>query len=162
VRGGRARARGRSWGRGAATPTGASDSGTGHRGSAGSPRRPRPAERRSGDRHSLSRHAYPRRGSRGNPAIARSGVRRELARAAGATINEGELAQAEGALMAAELAHKTRLVAHAAFPGANHLDEALASARAAMAAAHQAGAPFLLLSSTTVYGRPRNLPCEEG
>jgi nucleoside-diphosphate-sugar epimerase len=31
-----------------------------------------------------------------------------------------------------------------------------------MAAALQAGAPFLLLSSTTVYGRPRNLPCEEG
>src|SRR5919108_826428 len=30
-----------------------------------------------------------------------------------------------------------------------------------MAAALQARAPFLLLSSTAVYGRPRNLPCEE-
>ena len=49
-----------------------------------------------------------------------------------------------------------------AFPGAGLEEEALASARAAMAAALAAGAPYLLLSSCTVYGRPRNLPCEEG
>jgi nucleoside-diphosphate-sugar epimerase len=95
-------------------------------------------------------------------ALDRPGSDFAVARAAGAAVSEGELAQPEGALLAAELARKARLVAHAAFPGANHLDEALASVRAAMAAAQQAGAPFLLLSSTTVYGRPRNLPCEEG
>src|SRR5207237_578658 len=60
------------------------------------------------------------------------------------------------------LAKGAGLVAHAAFPGAGLKEEALASARAAMAAALAAGAPLLLLSSCTVYGRPRNLPCEEG
>src|SRR5207302_6469082 len=54
------------------------------------------------------------------------------------------------------------LVAHAAFPGAALHDEAVAMVRASMAAALAAGAPLLLLSSCTVYGRPRNLPCEEG
>ena len=73
-----------------------------------------------------------------------------------------ELDQPEGALSAAELARGTELVLHAAFPGADQLEEALTTVRAVMAAALQAGAPFLLLSSTSVYGRPRNLPCEEG
>ncbi|HUJ24849.1 MAG TPA: NAD(P)-dependent oxidoreductase, partial [Myxococcales bacterium] len=63
---------------------------------------------------------------------------------------------------AAELAKGVALVAHAAFPGADKPQEALQTLHAAMAAALQAQAPFLLLSSTTVYGRPRNLPCEEG
>ena len=84
------------------------------------------------------------------------------ARAAGAIVAETELTTPEGALKAAELARGAALVAHAAFPGAAEREEALVSVRAAMAAALQAGAPFLLLSSTTVYGRPRNLPCEEG
>jgi len=84
------------------------------------------------------------------------------ARLAGATVSAAELAQPDGALAAAELASGARLIAHAAYPGPNELYEALASARAAMAAALQARASFLLLSSTSVYGRPRNLPCEEG
>jgi nucleoside-diphosphate-sugar epimerase len=82
--------------------------------------------------------------------------------AAGAMVAPVELAQAEGALAAAEAARGTQLVAHAAFPGADEREEALASVRGAMAAALNAGAPLLLLSSCTVYGRPRNLPCEEG
>jgi 2-alkyl-3-oxoalkanoate reductase len=84
------------------------------------------------------------------------------AAAAGARVELIELAQPEGALAAAELAKGTQLVAHAAFPGADEREESLVTVRAAMAAALQAGAPFLLLSSSTVYGRPRNLPCEEG
>src|SRR2546422_8393976 len=84
------------------------------------------------------------------------------ARLAGATVSAAELAQPDGALAAAELASGARLIAHAAYPGPNELYEALASARAAMAAALQARASFLLLSSPSVYGRPRNLPSEEG
>lgn len=85
-----------------------------------------------------------------------------IASAAGAQTALVELARPDGALAAAELAKGTSLVAHAAFPGAELREEALSSVRAAMAAALQARAPFLLLSSTSVYGRPRNLPCEEG
>jgi 2-alkyl-3-oxoalkanoate reductase len=95
-------------------------------------------------------------------AVDRPGSDCSIAQAAGAAVSAAELSQPEGALATAELANGTRLVAHAAFPGANEQDEALASVRGAMAAALQAGAPFLLLSSTSVYGRPRNLPCEEG
>ena len=95
-------------------------------------------------------------------AVDRPGSDCSIAKDAGAAVSAAELSQPEGALAAAELANGTRLVAHAAFPGANEQDEALASVRGAMAAALQAGAPFLLLSSTSVYGRPRNLPCEEG
>src|SRR5260370_13722756 len=82
--------------------------------------------------------------------------------AGGAEPIVAEVSGPEGSLGAAEGARGAQLVAHAAFPGAAELDEALAGVRGAMAAALQAGAPFLLLSSTTVYGRPRNLPCEEG
>ena len=95
-------------------------------------------------------------------ALDRPGSDLAPALAAGAQAAFTELTAPEGALQVAELARGTRLVAHAAFPGAGELEGALASVRAAMAAAVQAGAPFLLLSSTTVYGRPRNLPCEEG
>ncbi|HET9753291.1 MAG TPA: NAD(P)-dependent oxidoreductase [Myxococcales bacterium] len=95
-------------------------------------------------------------------ALDRPGTDCAAAGRAGAQLAAAELTEPEGALAAAELAKGTRLVAHAAFPGAGHREAALASLRASMAAAVQAGAPFLLLSSTTVYGRPRNLPCEEG
>ena len=95
-------------------------------------------------------------------AMDRPGSDLTAARAAGAVTSEAELALPEGALFAAELAKGVALVAHAAFPSVAQHDEALAMARAAMAAALAAGAPLLLLSSTTVYGRPRNLPCEEG
>ncbi len=95
-------------------------------------------------------------------AVDRPGADLSEARAAGAAPSEAQLGSPEGALFAAELAKGTGLVAHAAFPGAGLKEEALASARAAMAAALAAGAPLLLLSSCTVYGRPRNLPCEEG
>src|SRR2546422_7259721 len=92
-------------------------------------------------------------------ALDRPGSDFTAARAAGALVGEAELSQPDGALAAAELAGHARLIAHAAFPAANDVPAALAPARAAMAAALQAGAPLLLLSSTTVYGRPRNLPC---
>jgi len=95
-------------------------------------------------------------------ALDRPGSDSSAARAAGAETSEVELAQPEGALQAAQLAKGTKLVAHAAFPVGSEREEALGSVRGAMAAALQAGAPFLLLSSTSVYGRPRNLPCEEG
>jgi nucleoside-diphosphate-sugar epimerase len=95
-------------------------------------------------------------------AVDRPGSDLSAARAAGAIASEAQLALPEGALFAAELAKGARLVAHAAFPAVGQREEALAMARAAMAAALAAGAPLLLLSSTTVYGRPRNLPCEEG
>ena len=95
-------------------------------------------------------------------ALDRPGSDLSIAEAAGATSATAELSHAEGALQSAALAKGASLVAHAAFPGADQPEEALAGARAAMAAALEAGAPFLLLSSTTVYGRPRNLPCEEG
>jgi len=95
-------------------------------------------------------------------ALDRPGSDLPSAGAPGVAPSEAQLATPEGALFAAELAKGTTLVAHAAFPGGGLTEEALASARAAMAAALAAGAPFLLLSSCTVYGRPRNLPCEEG
>jgi len=95
-------------------------------------------------------------------AVDRPGADLSEARAVGAAPSEAQLGSPEGALFAAELAKGAGLVAHAAFPGAALKEEALASARAAMAAALAAGAPLLLLSSCTVYGRPRNLPCEEG
>src|SRR5207248_2726715 len=57
------------------------------------------------------------------------------ARLAGAAVSAVELGQPEGALAAAELASGVRLIAHAAYPGPNEIFEALASARAAMAAA---------------------------
>ena len=97
-------------------------------------------------------------------ALDRPGAECAEARAAGASVHAAELARPEGALFAAGLARGAALVAHAAFPGAAASDRerALAMVRAACAAAHAAGAPLVLLSSCSVYGRPRNLPCEEG
>ena len=95
-------------------------------------------------------------------AIDRPGSECAAALAAGAGVTQVELSRPDGALAAAELAKGAELVAHAAFPGAEFRQEALESVRASMAAALSVGAPLLLLSSTTVYGRPRNLPCEEG
>lgn len=95
-------------------------------------------------------------------ALDRPGADCAEARAAGALVVNAELDRPEGALFAAEQARGTRLVAHAAFPGQDEREQALALVRAAMAAALQASVPLLLLSSCTVYGRPRNLPCEEG
>src|SRR5438874_12284569 len=66
------------------------------------------------------------------------------------------------AIDTADLHKGAVIVAQSAYPGARLKEEALASAMAAMADALAAGAPLLLLSSCTVYGRPRNLPCEEG
>jgi nucleoside-diphosphate-sugar epimerase len=95
-------------------------------------------------------------------ALDKPGSDCSVAAQAGAHVELAELSRPEGALLAAELARGTQVVAHAAFPGGGEREEALASVRAAMAAALQAGAPLLLLSSSAVYGRPRNLPCEEG
>jgi len=95
-------------------------------------------------------------------ALDRPGSDCTAARAAGARVSDVDGTARGGALAAAQLAKGTKLVAHAGLPGANDREEALATVRGAMAAALQAGAPFLLLSSATVYGRPRNLPCEEG
>ncbi|MFL5377921.1 MAG: NAD-dependent epimerase/dehydratase family protein [Myxococcales bacterium] len=75
---------------------------------------------------------------------------------------EAELGTPEAALLSAELAEGTSFVAHAAFPGAGLDEKALEMARASMAAALSVDATLLLLSSCSVYGRPRNLPCEEG
>ena len=79
-----------------------------------------------------------------------------------AAYTEAELGSPEAALVTAELAKGTSIVAHAAFPGAGLDETALEMARASMAAALSAKATLLLVSSATVYGRPRNLPCEEG
>jgi nucleoside-diphosphate-sugar epimerase len=95
-------------------------------------------------------------------ALDRPGSDCSAAARAGAQVHFCELSQPEGALLAARLADGAALVAHAAFPGAGMRNEAIAGVRATMTAALQAGAPFLLLSSSAVYGRPRNLPCEEG
>jgi nucleoside-diphosphate-sugar epimerase len=97
-------------------------------------------------------------------ALARPGVSCSRAKAAGAALHFGELDRPEGALLASQLAQGTSLFAHASFPGGGQADRhaALAMVRAACAAALSAGAPLLLLSSCTVYGRPRNLPCDEG
>ena len=95
-------------------------------------------------------------------AIDRPGAECAAAKAAGALVAHAELDRPEGALFAAELSKGAALVAHAAFPGAEVVQAAEASVRAACAAALSAGAPLLLLSSCTVYGRPRSLPCDEG
>lgn len=95
-------------------------------------------------------------------ALDRPGSDCTAASRAGASTSEVMLAQPQGALAAAELADGAELVAHAAFPGGGEREEALRAARSAMAAAVQAKASFLLLSSATVYGRPANLPCDEG
>ena len=95
-------------------------------------------------------------------ALDREGTDTTCARAAGAAVVQADLERPEGALVAAGLAQGVQLVAHATFPDGNEIPSALAAARAACAAALSARAPLLLLSSCTVYGRPRNLPCEEG
>jgi nucleoside-diphosphate-sugar epimerase len=95
-------------------------------------------------------------------ALDKPGSDCSVAAAAGARVALIELTQPDGALAAAELAKGVGLVAHAAYPGAFEREESLVTVRAAMAAALQAAAPMLLLSSSSVYGRPRNLPCEEG
>lgn len=91
----------------------------------------------------------------------RPGAHRSPAPAA-KTYSEAELGTPEAALRSAELAEGASFVAHAAFPGAGLDEKALEMARASMAAALSANATLLLLSSCSVYGRPRNLPCEEG
>jgi 2-alkyl-3-oxoalkanoate reductase len=95
-------------------------------------------------------------------ALDRPGAECAEARAAGATIIAADLETSEGALLAAFEARGADLVAHASFPPNGETQAAVASARAAIAAAVSAQAPLLLLSSCAVYGRPRNLPCEEG
>lgn len=95
-------------------------------------------------------------------ALDRPGVDCAAASAAGATVAHAELDRPEGALVAAELARGAALIAHAAFPGAGERETAVAMVRASCAAALSAAAPLLLLSSCTVYGRPLNLPCDEG
>src|SRR6202171_6795336 len=78
-------------------------------------------------------------------ALDRPGSDCTAARAAGATVSDVELAQPEGALAAARLAKGNKVVAHAAFPGANDREEALAAVRGAMAAALPAGGAALRL-----------------
>lgn len=95
-------------------------------------------------------------------ALDREGADCSEARAAGAAVDRADLERPEGALFAAGLAQGAAWIAHAAFPGGGAPEAALAGLRAAAAAALAAGAPLLLLSSCAVYGRPRNLPCEEG
>jgi len=95
-------------------------------------------------------------------AVDRPGTQCAAARAAGARVEQADLESPEGALFAAELARGAELVAHAAFAGAERAVESIAAVRSSCAAALAAGAPLLLLSSCTVYGRPRSLPCEEG
>ena len=95
-------------------------------------------------------------------AIDRPGAECAAAKAVGAAVAYVELDKPEGALFAAEVAKGAAIVAHAAFPGADLPEAAVASVRAACAAALSASAPLLLLSSCTVYGRPRSLPCDEG
>src|SRR6202048_2367615 len=95
-------------------------------------------------------------------ALDREGTDCAEARAAGAGVVHADLERPEGALFAAGQARDATLVAHAAFPGAGEVEAALAGVRAAAAAALSAQAALLLLSSCAVYGRPRNLPCDEG
>ncbi len=95
-------------------------------------------------------------------ALDKPGADCTAARAAGALLAHAEIDRPDGALFLAEVSKGAELMAHAAFPGAARPEEALASVRAACAAALAAGAPLLLLSSCSVYGRPRSLPCEEG
>ena len=95
-------------------------------------------------------------------AIDRPGADLSFLQSSGASVAFVELGRPEGALLAAGQARGVKVVAHAAFPGGGDRAEALSMARAAMAAAIDAQATLLLLSSCTVYGRPANLPCEEG
>jgi nucleoside-diphosphate-sugar epimerase len=95
-------------------------------------------------------------------ALDRPGADCAEARALGATIVAADLETSEGALLAAFEARGATLVAHASFPARGDAPAAVAAARAAIAAAVSAEAPLLLLSSCSVYGRPRNLPCDEG
>lgn len=95
-------------------------------------------------------------------ALDRPGADCAEARAAGATVIEADLERPEGSLLAALEARGAALVAHAAFPADGETGAALGAARAAIAAALSVEVPLLLLSSCTVYGRPRNLPCDEG
>ena len=95
-------------------------------------------------------------------AIDRPGADASFLQGLGVPLSEARLERPEGALLVASEARGAALVAHAAFPPAGEHKDALAMARSAMAAAVEAGAPLLLLSSCTVYGRPPNLPCEEG
>src|SRR5207253_9925311 len=88
-------------------------------------------------------------------ALDRPGADMSAAKAAGATVASAELDRPDGAIFLADLAKGAALVAHAAFPGAELHDSAIASVRAACTAALAAGAPLLPLSSCTVYGRPR-------
>ena len=94
-------------------------------------------------------------------AIDRPGADLSILQSLGAAVQSCELGRPEGALLAASGARGVAVVAHAAFPGSGERGEALAMARAAMAAALDARATLLLLSSCAVYGRPANLPCEE-
>jgi len=95
-------------------------------------------------------------------AIDRPGAGCVEARAAGASVAEINLDQPQGSLAAAEVARGATLFAHCAFPRDVDRVAALSAVRTACAAALQANAPLLLLSSCSVYGRPANLPCEEG
>lgn len=95
-------------------------------------------------------------------ALDRPGADMSAAKGAGAAVAHVELDRPDGALFLAEVSKGAALIAHAAFPGAELHDAALASVRAACAAAIAADAPLLLASSCSVYGRPRALPCEEG
>ncbi|GAC1341742.1 MAG: hypothetical protein NVSMB23_13680 [Myxococcales bacterium] len=95
-------------------------------------------------------------------ALERPGAGCPEARAAGATVIEADLETPEGALLAAAEAGPAALIAHAAVPGSGEAAAAVVAVRAAIAAAVPARVPLLLLSSCSVYGRPRNLPCDEG
>ncbi len=95
-------------------------------------------------------------------ALDRPGAEWPEVQACAASCTELELARPDGALRAAEIARGVKLVAHCAFPREMDRQDALDSIRAACAAALAAQAPLLLLSSCAVYGRPKNLPCDEG
>src|SRR3954467_10313808 len=76
-------------------------------------------------------------------ALDRPGAECAAAKAAGAAVASAELDRPEGALFLAELSKGAALIAHAAFPGAEVVEPAEASVRAACAAAISAGAPLL-------------------
>lgn len=95
-------------------------------------------------------------------AVERPGLEAPPAVAAGATLHAAQLDRPEGALFLGELSRGADLLAHAAHPAADDPEAAVQLVRASCAAAVLAGAPLLLISSCAVYGRPRNLPCDEG
>ncbi|MBS2022901.1 MAG: NAD(P)-dependent oxidoreductase [Deltaproteobacteria bacterium] len=95
-------------------------------------------------------------------AVELPGIECPEALAAGATVHAAQLDRPEGALALAELAKGASLLVHAAFPAVDDARVAVELVRASCAAAVSAQAPLLLLSSCAVYGRPRNLPCDEG